>query len=320
MKKIALEEHFLPPSLVDYWEPTVAGMPPQTYDAIKARLFDFDGLRLAAMDKAGIAVAILSVAGPGVQVERDAKLATGLARTANDFLAEQVARHPKRYAGFAHVALQDPRAAADELERTVRDLGFKGALVNGQTLGHYLDEDRFSPFWERVEDLGVAVYLHPADPERTYAPLEGQRQLRRPTWEWTIETASHALRMVFNGTFDRFPKATLILGHMGETLPYLLWRFDSRALLYREAGDPRPLPSEIIRRNVPITISGVFADEPLTCALSALGEDAVMFGGDYPFEDAAIGGGFLDRAKVSENVREKVAWRNAARLLGMSEP
>jgi 2,3-dihydroxybenzoate decarboxylase len=126
--------------------------------------------------------------------------------------------------------------------------------------------------------------------------------------------------MVFNGTFDRFPGATLILGHMGETLPYLLWRFDSRALLYREAGDPRPLPSAIIRRNVPITISGVFADEPLTCALSALGEDAVMFGADYPFEDAGIGGGFLDRAGVSEGVREKVAWRNAARLLRLGEP
>jgi 2,3-dihydroxybenzoate decarboxylase len=218
MKKIALEEHFLPPFLVDYWEPTVAGMPRPTYDAIKARLFDCGELRLADMDRAGIAVAVLSVAGPGVQVEKDAAVASRLAREANDFLAEMVARHPTRYQGFAHVALQDPRGAADELDRAVRELGFRGALINGQTLGHYLDEDRFSPFWERAEDLGVPVYLHPADPERTYAALEGQRQLRRPTWEWTVETASHALRMVFNGTFDRFPKATLILGHMGETI------------------------------------------------------------------------------------------------------
>jgi 2,3-dihydroxybenzoate decarboxylase len=315
VKKIALEEHFLPPFLTDQWEPTVAGMPRATYDLIRSRLDDTGTRRLDDMDAAGIDIAVLSVAGPGVQVVRDIAEATGLARRANEDLARRVAAKPDRYAGFAHVALQDPAAAADELERCVRDYGFCGALINGQTLGHYLDEDRFFPFWERAEALRVPVYLHPADPEKTYAALDGQRQLRRPTWEWTVETATHALRMVFNGTFERFPEAQLILGHMGETLPYLLWRFDSRAMLYREPGDPRPLPSGYIRRNIPITISGVFANEPLNCAIAALGEDRVMFAADYPFEDGAVAGRFLDNAAISDAARLKVGRSNAERLL-----
>ena len=317
MNKIALEEHYLPEHLIPHWEPTVSGMPKTTYDAIKARLVDTGAQRIEAMDAAGIEIALLSVAGPGVQAERDTTQAIAMAQRANDDLAERVALHPKRLAGFAHLAMQDPDAAADELERCVRELGFRGALINGQTFGHYLDEERFFPFWERAEALNVPVYLHPADPEKTYAALEGQRQLRRPTWEWTVETATHALRMVFNDTFERFPGAKLILGHMGETLPYLLWRFDSRALLYREPGDPRPLPSRYIRRNIPITISGVFADAPLKCALEALGEDQVMFAADYPFEDATHAGAFLDRAPISEAAREKIAHANARRLLGL---
>ena len=315
MKKIALEEHFLPSILTEQWEPTVAGMPRSTYDLIKSRLGDTGSQRLDNMDAAGIDIAVLSVAGPGVQVVRDTAEATRLARQANDDLAARIAVHPDRYVGFAHLALQDAEAAANELERCVRTLGFRGALINGQTLGHYLDEERFYPFWERAEALGAPVYLHPADPEKTYAALEGQQQLRRPTWEWTVETATHALRMVFNGTFERFPAAQLILGHMGETLPYLLWRFDSRALLYREPGDPRPLPSGYIHRNIPITISGVFANEPLNCAIAALGEDRVMFAADYPFEDGVGAGRFLDGAAISDATRLKVARSNAERLL-----
>lgn len=318
MHKIALEEHFLPSALIEYWEPTVAGMPRATYDLIKGRLQDTGAQRLDDMDAAGIDIAVLSVAGPGVQIEQTPEQAIRLARIANDDLVERIAASPERYAGFAHLPLQSPAGAADELDRCVRDLGFRGALINGQTLGHYLDEERFFPFWERVEALDVPVYLHPADPVKTYAALEGQKQLRRPTWEWTIETATHALRMVFNGTFERFPKAQLILGHMGETLPYLLWRLDSRALLYREPGDPRPLPSGYIRRNIPITISGVFANEPLTCALAALGEDRVMFAADYPFENTRVAGEFLDTAAIADEVRRKIAYSNAERLLRLS--
>ncbi|HXK54080.1 MAG TPA: amidohydrolase family protein [Hyphomicrobiales bacterium] len=199
----------------------------------------------------------------------------------------------------------------------MRELGFCGALINGQTLGHYLDEERFFPFWERAQELAAPIYLHPADPERTYAALEGQRLLRRPTWEWTVETATHALRMVFNGTFERFPGARLILGHMGETLPYLLWRLDSRAMLYREPGDPRPLPSGYIKRNIPVTISGAYSDEPLACALAALGEDNIMFAADYPFEDPQVAGDFMRAARISESVRAKIASQNAIRLLNL---
>jgi len=262
--KIALEEHFLSPEMIPYWEPSVSGMPKPVFDAIRARLIDFDELRLEAMDKAGVTLCVLGLSGPGMQVEPDAALATRLARQSNDFLAERVARNPQRLAGFAHLAMQEPAQAAEELQRCVRDLGFKGAMINGHTFGHYLDEDIYAPFWERAEALDVPIYLHPADPQETYAAMRGQKRLRRPTWEWTVETATHALRLVFNGTFEKYPKARLILGHMGETLPYLLWRFDSRAIFQGFDPDKGLMPSQIIKRNIAVTISGMFSDEPLT--------------------------------------------------------
>ena len=232
VRKIALEEHFLSPGLVDYWRPTMTEVPAPLVDNLYRRLTDFDDLRLETMDKAGIAKAVLSVSGPGVQAERDPAVATRKAREANDFLAEQIARHPDRYAGFAHVAVQDAGGAARELERCVQELGFKGAMINGHTNGLYLDDRSLDPFWEAAEALGALVYIHPTDPLVPAPALNGVPALRRATWEWGFETGSHALRLVFSGLFDRFPKAKVGLGHMGETLPYLLWRFDSRAKLY----------------------------------------------------------------------------------------
>ena len=222
VRKIALEEHFLSPGLVDYWRPTITEVAPQVVDTLYRRLTDFGDERLAIMDEAGIEKAVLSVSGPGVQAERDAALATKRAAEANDFLAGVIARQPKRYAGFAHLALQDAAGAARELERCVRELGFKGAMINGHTNGLYLDDRSLDPFWERAEALGALVYIHPTDPLSPAPVLNGVPALRRATWEWGFETGSHALRLVFSGLFDRFPKAKVGLGHMGETLPYLL--------------------------------------------------------------------------------------------------
>ena len=234
--KLALEEHFLSPGLIDDWLPTVTEVPQAKAEQLLAQLTDFGDRRLEAMDNAGIARAVLSVAGPGVQAERDTATALRKAREANDFLAGEIQKRPDRYCGFAHIALHDPKAAAGELERCVRELKFHGAMINGHTNGQYLDDRALDPFWERVEALGTLVYLHPADPVVPAPVLDGHRALRRATWEWGFETGSHALRLVFGGTFDRYPKAKLVLGHMGETLPYLLWRFDSRAKLYPEAA------------------------------------------------------------------------------------
>ena len=314
MRKIALEEHFTTPELAKY-----VARPTQSdtiFADIEKRLADFDQLRLETMDKAGIDVAVLSVTTPGVQSEPDAKLAVGLARSANDLLAREVQKRPRRYAGFAHVAMQDAGAAADELQRAIKDLGFKGALINGQTGGHYLDEDRYLPFWERVQELDVPVYLHPGGLVDHPAMFANRPELNGPTWAWTVETATHALRLVFGGTFKRFPKLKVILGHMGETLPFLLWRFDSRAQLQvgKEIA-PGSRPSDIIKRNIVITTAGVCAPGPLVEAIGALGEDSVMFSVDYPYEDTQVAADFIDSAPISEALRAKVCHGNAERLL-----
>jgi 2,3-dihydroxybenzoate decarboxylase len=313
VRKIALEEHFLAPGFEEYWLKTVEDVDPSLLGAVLSRLNDFGELRLEAMDKAGIGRSVLGLAGPGVQIERDVAKATRKAIEANDFLAKQVARNPARYSGFAHIALQDPMAAADELERCMKQLGFAGCMINGHTNGQYLDDPKLYPFWERAEALGAVVYLHPADPVSPFTALNGTKGLKRATWEWTLETGSHALRLVFGGLFDRFPKATLALGHLGETLPYLLWRFDSRAKLYGIKLQRQP--SDYIRENMVVTLSGMFSAEPLNCAIAALGVERVMFSADYPFESSEEAGLFMDTVPLDEQVRERVASVNAKKLL-----
>ena len=315
VSKIALEEHFLSPSLEEYWWPTVQGVDPKHAKNLLARLTDFAEMRLAAMNEAGIARSVLAIAGPGVQAERDAGTASRRARESNDFLAQEVQKRPDRYSGFAHLAMQDPRGAADEIERCMRELKFCGAMINGHTHGQYLDHPSLHPFWERAEALGAPIYIHPTDPITPSPALEGVAGLRRATWEWGFETGSHALRLVFSGHFDRFPRAKLMLGHLGETLPFLLWRFDSRAKLYGiKLAKP---PSDYIKQNIVVTTSGMCSAEPLNCALAALGKDRIMFGADYPFELAQEAGEFLDHVPLSESLRHDIASGNAARYLSL---
>ncbi len=313
VRKIALEEHFLAPGFDEYWLKTVEDVDPKLYGQVLARLKDFGELRLEAMDKAGIERSVLALAGPGVQAEPDIAKATRKAIEANDFLAGEIAKNPSRYSGFAHIALQDPAAAANELERCVKQLGFAGCMINGHTNGQYLDDPKLYPFWERAEALGTIVYLHPADPVSPFTALNGTKGLKRATWEWTLETGSHALRLVFGGLFDRFPKATLALGHLGETLPYLLWRFDSRAKLYGVKLQRQP--SDYIRQNMVVTLSGMFSAEPLNCAIAALGADRVMFSADYPFESAEEAGHFMDTVPLADKLRQDIAYANAKTLL-----
>jgi len=315
VKKIALEEHFLPLSFEPYWRPTVAGVDPNHAAKIFAALTDFGEARLKSMDEAGIVRSVLGLAGPGVQAERDTATAVRNAKSANDHLAEQVAKKPDRYSGFAHLAMQDARAAADELERCVRQLKFCGAMINGHTNGQYLDHPSLAPFWERAEALGAPIYIHPTDPTTPAPVLEGYNGLRRATWEWGFETGSHALRLVFGGLFDRFPRAKVMLGHLGETLPYLLWRFDSRAKLYGvKLAKP---PSAYIKENFFVTTSGMCSAEPLNCSIAALGHEHVMFAADHPFETAREAGEFLDHVALGENIRQDIAYNNAAKHLGL---
>jgi len=316
-----LEEHFTTPLLSAYAHGPGSSMNRQGFGAFEPRLLEFGAMRLEAMDKAGIDLAVLSVTSPGVQAEPDTQLAIKRAFEANDGLAYVIADHPTRYAGFAHLPLQDANAAADELTRCVMQLGFKGAMINGHTNGRYLDEAMYDPFWERVQELGVPIYLHPRDPYDRPHIYQGHPELLGATWSWTVETASHALRMVFGGVFDRYPDVKVILGHMGETLPYLLWRLDSRTRIQARLGqgrEPARLPSEVIKRNIVVTTTGVCAHPALICALSALGEDSVLFSVDYPYEDCSVAAAFIESAPISESTRAKVCHGNAERLLGLN--
>jgi 2,3-dihydroxybenzoate decarboxylase len=313
--KIALEEHFLSPGFEHYWAPTVVDLPAQKRDQFLVRLTDFGELRLTAMDRAGIARAVLSIAGPGVQAERDVRTACRKAREANDFLADVIGNRPDRYSGFAHLPMQDAAAAADELERAVRDLKLCGAMINGHTNGQYLDHPALYPFWERAEALGAVIYLHPADPVTPAPVLDGYQGLRRATWEWTFETGSHALRIIFGGVFDRFPRARLALGHLGETLPFLLWRFDSRAGPGFYAVKLAKLPSQYVKDNIVVATSGMCSPDPLACTISALGHERVLFAADYPFESMDEAAHFIDGVSLDEGVRNDICFNNAIRLL-----
>ena len=314
MRRIALEEHVVldDPAHVERWLTLIPTVPREITDKLRMALTDVGDRRLEAMALAGIDLAVLSNVGT-VQGVLDPTAALRLAREANDYLAGVVQRDPTHYAGFATVPLQDPDSGADELERAVRQLGLKGVMVFGQTDGAYLDHDRFRPFWERAEALGAPVYLHAADPMVMPASYVGRPELIGATWSWTAETAAHTLRIIFAGVFQRYPKLQLLLGHLGETLPYLLWRLDKRAQAFSEGDAVKP--SEIMRRNVAITTAGMFSDEPFACALQALGEDAVMFSVDHPFESMSEASAWFDDAPVTEAVREKAAWRNASRIL-----
>lgn len=313
--RIALEEHFIIPSFLGYLDHAL----PRVTDAERAtllrRLADFGEERLAAMDSAGVGRAVLSISGPGVQIEPDTATATRLAAAANDALAREIAKRPDRYAGFAHLALQDPAGAAAELERCVRQLGFSGAMVNHHTLGIYLDDPRYDVFWERLQALGVPLYLHPDNAFVMPHVLRGAPELEKPVWEWTTETATHALRLVVAGVFDRFPRAQVILGHMGETLPFMLWRLDSRYALTETDRRVKRKPSDYIRENIFVTTSGQCDDVPLKAALSALGEERVMFSIDYPYESSEVAGRFMASAEITPEQRRRVESDTARRLL-----
>lgn len=315
LRKIGLEEHFMIPSFLDYLGETKQNIRPELFSKAVPLLSDFGSSRLDTMDRNGVDFVVLSLSGPGVQIEPDTRLATRLARECNDFLAKQVQARPTRYGGFAHLALQDPKAAADELERCMTQLGFKGALINGATNGVYLDDRRYDVFWERVQALQAPIYLHPANPVDHPAMYADHPEVWGPTWSWAVETCTHAMRLIFSGVFDRFPKVKLILGHMGETLPIQVWRLDSRYAISNQKYAIRKRPSEYVRENIAITTSGVCDDGALRCSIDALGIENVMFSIDYPFEDTKIATDWIKRAKLTDTERQMVAHQNATRLL-----
>ena len=318
--KITLEDHFAV-------QKTLQGSP---YAATKIwleqrhGLTDFEDTRLRLMDQAGIEIMVLSLNAPGIQSVHDTAEAADAARRANDFLAEQIARRPNRFRGFAALPLQDPELAARELERCVKELGFHGALAHGfsqvgsaQSVVYY-DLPRYRPFWAVVEQLDVPFYLHPRNPlpGRT-ENYDGHSWLIGPTWAFGAETSVHALRLIASGLFDAHPRLNIVVGHFGEGLPFYLWRIDNHSKWMHE---PHKYAAErsvgsYFRANFHVTTSGHLSTPALMHAISELGADRIMFSADYPFEDVLEAAHWLDAAVMSDADREKIGRANAIQLL-----
>lgn len=317
-KKIALEEAITSPATKDYLSITLAVAPTEQAAADLTKGLEDDDQRIATMDAAGIDIFVLSQTSPSVQAEKDAGLATQRAREANDFMQGLIHKRPDRYRGFAHLAMQDVQAACDELKRCVEEFGFLGAMVNGNTNGVYLDDKCYEPFWERVVQLDVPVYIHPANPHVQPWVIRDYPVMQGALWGWTSDNSSHFLRLLFSGLFDRFPELTIILGHMGETLPYFLWRIDSRyATTNNVSGLKKEKPSDYFRSNLIITTTGVCQDSSLQCAITEMGIDRVLFSVDYPYEDAKEAADWIESTPVltDQAQRDKVCYKNAERVL-----
>ena len=319
MRLITLEEHYRAPVLK-----SVGSLPDPPPDSplarIQAKLDDLGDQRLADMDAGGIDVQVLSHGAPGTE-QLEPEQAIPLAQEANDYLARSIAAHPDRLAAFATLPTAVPEAAADELERAVNELGFKGALINGHVRGQFLDDRRFWPIFERAQRLEVPIYLHPTVPpaavrEAYYGglpPVVGQT-LSMAGWGWHVDTGLHALRLIAGGVLDEYPGLQIIVGHMGEALPFFLAR--SSRVLRQQAGLSQPL-EEYMAANFHFTTSGMFTYPPLTCLLEVIGADRVMFSVDYPYSSNSEGRDFVMGAPIGEADREKLAFGNAERLLGL---
>jgi gamma-resorcylate decarboxylase len=320
--KIALEEHFSPPSLRRYKLPW--GRPDQ-FAGLLRRLEDFDGERLSQMDELGIEIAVLSFIAAGVQDITSTPEAIVVAREANDDLANRISRQPDRFIGFAALPMQDPEAAATELNRAVTELGFRGALVNGATLtsdggtGAYYDAPQYGEFWAEVARLGVPFYLHPRNPLPGNAgPYDGRPELIGPTWSFAVETGTHALRLITSGLFDHSPELTLILGHLGEFLPFAIERLQQRLSHYPSVVLERS-PRDVLQENFFVTTSGNYHTPSLLGTMLQMGADRILFATDYPFEQMEDTSRWFDGLPISEADRNKIGRANAASLLGLGD-
>lgn len=331
MRKIAVEEAFVTQDIADAWgrelarksvEPgfrmmgqTMLGQSPGARH-VHGQLLDVDAGRIASMNATGVDMQILSLTAPGVQVF-DAATGTALARHSNDVLVDAIAKHPTRLAGLAAIAPQDPAAAAVELARVARLPGIQGLIINSHTHGEYLDGPKYSPLFEAAEALQLPLYLHPREPSPAMVGPYLDYGLYFAGWGFAAEAGLHAMRLIMSGTFDRYPKLQVVLGHMGESIPFWLQRIDNRYRLQVKIGAVAELerpPSEYFLQNFVITTSGVCSDPALRLCLDVLGAERILFAADYPYESVEEAVSFLDNAPVPEDVRELISWKNAARV------
>ncbi len=311
---IAIEEHYLDPEVAAEFDARS-----ERPSKIVERLNDLGEARLKDMDDAGIDIQVLSHGAPSTQ-RMDAETAVRLAGNANDRLSETVTANPTRFAAFAALPTPDPKAAADELERCVTKLGFKGAMVHGLTNGVFFDDMQFWPIFERAAALDVPLYVHPARPHQDVIDIYYKEyiddfpSLLTSSWGYTVETATQGIRLVLSGVFDKYPGLQIILGHLGESLPFSLWRINQ--------GLERPGNKSIAFRDTfcehfHITTSGNFSDPAMLCCLQEMGADRIMFSVDYPFVENKPGTEWMERISLSIDDKEKILSGNAKKLLKM---
>jgi len=338
MKKIAVEEHFFTREHLDHLR-TRKGYPrleigeddkhnkverlfrtPTSSQAFGveqvAKLLDLGAGRITEMDNAGVDMQVLSLSGPGVE-ELDHADGIRLARKANDQLAEAIKAHPGRFAGFAALPYGDPDAAAEELTRAVTKLGLRGAKINSHVGGQYLDDRKFWVIFKTAESLGVPVYLHPKEPPpgllNLLSPYPG---LPTAMWGFAAEAGLHAMRLICSGLFDAHPKLNIVLGHLGEAIPFWLWRIDN-SWQKGPRTFPRNKPSEYFRQNFYVTTSGMFDENAFMCVYRILGAERIMFAVDYPYEVNDKGTKFIDALRIDEADKARICHLNAEKLLGL---
>jgi predicted TIM-barrel fold metal-dependent hydrolase len=313
---IAVEEHDWDPELSKHYTGLEAGRGDDT----NKRLFDLGELRLKEMDEAGIDTQVLSHGAPSTQ-KLSADIAAGLTAQVNDRLAKVCAAKPERFAAFAALPTADPKAAADELERAVGKLGFKGAMIHGMAGGEFIDGKKYWPIFERAEKLDVPIYLHPSLPHARVTEIYYQDYAKdfplvvRPAWGYTVETATQAIRLVLSGVFEKHPNLKIILGHFGETLPFLLWRID--AALSRPGQKPISF-RDIFCKNFYVTTSGFFSNPALLCCAMEMGVDHILFAVDWPFVPDNKGAvDWMSGAPLCNEDKMKILSGNSKRLFRM---
>jgi 2,3-dihydroxybenzoate decarboxylase len=312
---IAIEEHYWDPELTKHY----TGMEAARGSETDERLYDLGSLRLKEMDATGIDVQVLSHGAPSTQ-KLPVDIAAELTRSVNDRLAMVCAANPKRFAAFAALPTADPQAAADELERTVTTHGFKGAMIHGLANGEFLDLKKFWPIYQRAEKLDVPIYFHPSLPNAQVTEIYYQDYAKdfplvvRPAWGFTVETATQAIRLVLSGVFEKHPNLKIVLGHFGETLPFLLWRID--AALKRPGQKPMSF-RDIFTRNFYVTTSGFFSDPALLCCVMEMGVDHILFAVDWPFVMNPPGVDWMKDVPLSDGDKAKILCGNSQRLLKM---
>ena len=326
MRIVTLEEHVSFPDMTKFIPAEIANNIKLHSAAalMMPKLADITGERLKSMDECGITMQVLSVENTDSNL-LDAKQAPEFVMQYNDLLAGKIAGQDQRFAAFAHLPMTAPIAAADELERTVKAHNFKGALIRGLTNGEFLDNPKFEPIFERAEKLGVPIYIHPGIPPKAvqdayYSNVGNKTGLMESMacwgWGWHSETAIHVLRLLAAGTFDKYPKLKIIIGHMGEMLP-MMWVRSDRAFKPGAGGENQRSLADTFHDQVHITTSGFFTQPPLQIAIDTFGIDNIMLSVDYPFSTNQMGIDFLNGINLPQDQIEKIAHKNADKLLSL---